>query len=278
MPIFIWQGTDRKGARAKGEIESDNIVIARELLLRQGVTIRRLKPKPRDLLDYLPFLQGRVKERDLVIFVRQLATMIDAGVPIVQCLEVLREQSENKTFKVVLKDVTKEVEAGATLHESLEKHPKVFDNLFCNLTAAGEAGGILDVILNRLANYIEKTAKLKKRIRGAMTYPGVVVSVAISVVIVILLYVIPVFAGLFKDAGAPLPPIVCPACGGRRLSPLARAVTLAGQGLPEPGALLDADLPDFRFRTERPLDGKGAGKVDAAADLSTVSLRRHEER
>ncbi|OIP97851.1 MAG: pilus assembly protein PilC [Syntrophobacteraceae bacterium CG2_30_61_12] len=207
MPIFIWQGTDRKGARAKGEIESDNIVIARELLLRQGVTIRRLKPKPRDLLDYLPFLQGRVKERDLVIFVRQLATMIDAGVPIVQCLEVLREQSENKTFKVVLKDVTKEVEAGATLHESLEKHPKVFDNLFCNLTAAGEAGGILDVILNRLANYIEKTAKLKKRIRGAMTYPGVVVSVAISVVIVILLYVIPVFAGLFKDAGAPLPPL-----------------------------------------------------------------------
>lgn len=207
MPVFLWKGTDRNGKRTKGEIESDNIVIAKELLLRQGMTIRQLKKKPKDLLEYLPFLQGRVKDRDLVVFVRQFATMIDAGVPIIQCLEVLREQSENKTFKVVLKQVAKNVEAGATLKDSLQKHPKVFDNLFCNLVAAGEAGGILDIILNRLANYIEKAAKLKKRVRGAMTYPAVVVSVAVAVVTVILLYVIPVFAGLFRDAGAPLPPM-----------------------------------------------------------------------
>lgn len=207
MPIFIWKGSDRNNKRIKGEIESDNIVIARELLLRQGMTIRQLRKKPKDLLEYLPFLQGRVKDRDLMIFVRQFATMIDAGVPIIQCLEVLKEQSENKTFKVVLKQVAKNVEAGGTLRDSLEKHPKAFDNLFCNLVAAGEAGGILDIILNRLANYIEKASKLKKRVRGAMTYPGVVVSVAIAVVTVILLYVIPVFAGLFRDAGAPLPPM-----------------------------------------------------------------------
>lgn len=205
MPVFIWKGIDRKGKRAKGEIESDNMVIARELLLRQGVTIHRLKKKPKDLLEYLPFLQGRVKDRDLVVFTRQFSTMIDAGVPIIQCLTVLREQSENKTFKTVLRQVARSVEAGSTLFDSLNKHPKVFDNLFCNLVAAGEAGGILDVILNRLASYIEKTAKLKKKVRGAMTYPGVVVSVAIAVVMVILLYVIPVFAGLFRDAGAPLP-------------------------------------------------------------------------
>ncbi len=205
MPVFLWKGVDRKGNRAKGEIESDNIVIARELLLRQGVRIRRLKKKPKDLLEYLPFLKGRIKDRDLVIFVRQFATMIDAGVPIIQCLEVLRDQSENKTFRTIIKQVSRSVEEGKTLKDALRQHPRAFDDLFCNLVAAGEAAGILDIILNRLASYIEKVSKLKKKVRGAMTYPAVVVSVAVAVVMVILLYVIPVFAGLFRDAGAPLP-------------------------------------------------------------------------
>ncbi|MDY6910095.1 MAG: type II secretion system F family protein [Thermodesulfobacteriota bacterium] len=205
MPEFLWRGIDRKGKKIKGEIEADNAAIARQLLVRQGVDIQSLKPKPKDILEYIPLLQQKVQEKDLVLFVRQFATMIDAGLPIIQCLEILRDQTENKAFRRVLKDIRKSVEEGMTFSESLMKHPKVFDKLFVNLVAAGEAGGILDVTLNRLAAYLEKVAKLKKKVKGAMTYPGVVVGIAVIVIAVILIYVIPVFAGLFRDAGAPLP-------------------------------------------------------------------------
>jgi type IV pilus assembly protein PilC len=131
--------------------------------------------------------------------------MIDAGLPLVQGLTILAEQSENKTFKTILKEVTKDVEGGSTLAEAMGKHPKVFDELFVNLVAAGEVGGILDTILRRLADYIEKAEKLKKRIKGAMTYPLVVVAIAIIVIAVILIFVIPVFEDMFKGFGAALP-------------------------------------------------------------------------
>ncbi|GKT07848.1 type II secretion system F family protein [Desulforhabdus sp. TSK] len=207
MPVYLWKGTDRKGKPQKGDIEADNAAVARQLLLRRGITVKSFKEKPKDLSDYVPALQQKVKERELVIFVRQFATMIDAGLPLVQCLEILHEQQENTTFRRILRAIKKDVEEGSTLSEALKKHPKVFDILFVNLVTAGEMGGILDVILNRLAAYIEKISNLKKKVKGAMTYPGIVVTVAVVVVAVILIYVIPIFAGLFRDAGSTLPPL-----------------------------------------------------------------------
>ena len=207
MPIYMWKGIDRKGLKQKGEIETDNVAIARQLLLRKGVNVKSVKAKPKDISEYIPLLQPRVKEKDLVVFVRQFATMIDAGLPIMQCLEVLREQQSNQTLKRIIKQIKRDVEEGATFSDAIRKHPKVFDNLFVNLVAAGEVSGILDVIMNRLAVYIEKMASLKKKIKGAMTYPAIVVGVAIVVIAVILVYVIPVFAGLFRDAGVSLPPL-----------------------------------------------------------------------
>lgn len=205
MPVFLWKGKDRSGRKQKGEIEADNAALARQFVVRKGITISSFKAKPKDISEYLPMLQPKVKEKDIVVFTRQFSTMIDAGLPMVQCLDILQEQQENPTFKKILRQVKKDVEEGATLSEALRKHPKVFDNLFVNLVAAGEIGGILDVIMGRLANYIERTAALKKKVKGAMTYPGIVISIAVLVVAVILIYVIPVFAGLFVSAGVKLP-------------------------------------------------------------------------
>lgn len=205
MPVYTWQAVDRKGNKQKGEIETDNATIARQLLLRKGLNVKRVKAKPKDIAEYVPMLRPKVKERDMVIFVRQFATMIDAGLPIIQCLEILHEQQSNLTFKKIIKQIKRDIEEGATFSDAIGKHPKVFDRLFVNLVAAGEMSGILDVILNRLAVYIEKIAGLKRKIRGAMTYPAIVVGVAMVVIAVILVYVIPVFAGLFKDAGVSLP-------------------------------------------------------------------------
>lgn len=207
MPIFVWSGVDRQGSKQKGEIEADNQMIARQLLSRQGVVVRTLKTKPKDLLELVPIMQQKVKSRDLVVFTRQFATLIDAGVPLVQCLDILQQQEVNKTFKRIINQIKADVESGKTFSEALKKHPNVFDTLYVNLVAAGEMGGMLDVTLNRLAAYIEKIERLKKKVRGAMTYPAVVVGIAVLVVAVILTYVIPVFAGLFRDAGAKLPPM-----------------------------------------------------------------------
>ena len=205
MPVYMWKGIDRRGKKQSAEIEADNPIIARQLLVRRGVNILSFKPKPKDLLEYVPYLRTRITERELVVFVRQFATLINAGLPLVQSLEILREQQESKTFKGIIREVKRDVEAGSTFSDAIKKHPKVFDNLFVHMVAAGEVGGILDVILIRLAAYIEKLAKLKKKVKGALTYPAIVVIIAFVVMAVILIYVIPVFAGLFKDAGVKLP-------------------------------------------------------------------------
>jgi type IV pilus assembly protein PilC len=205
MAVYLWAGLDRTGKKQKGEIEADNLPLARQLVMRKGITVKNLRPKPKDLLEYLPALGGTVKDKDKVIFVRQFATMIDAGLPLVQCLDILQEQQENANFKRVIRQIKKDVEEGATLSDAIKKHPKIFDSLFHNLVAAGEIGGILDIILNRLAAYIEKMAKLKKKVKGALTYPVIVVAIAVIVVAVILIWVIPVFSKLFLDAGVKLP-------------------------------------------------------------------------
>jgi type IV pilus assembly protein PilC len=205
MPVYLWVAETKKGRKLKGELEAADERIALSQLKRRNLTVKKLKPKPKDIFENVSWLQPKVGSKDIVVFTRQFSTMIDAGLPLVQGLTILAEQSENKTFKTILKEVTKDVEGGSTLAEAMGKHPKVFDELFVNLVAAGEVGGILDTILRRLADYIEKAEKLKKRIKGAMTYPLVVVAIAIIVIAVILIFVIPVFEDMFAGFGAALP-------------------------------------------------------------------------
>ncbi len=205
MPVYQWKGKTKKGVIQKGEIEANNEDAVTLQLRRMQITPIKVKQKPKDLFENVEFLQPKVTEKDIVVFSRQFSTMIDAGLPLVQCLEILHSQQENKTFKTTLKTIKDDVEGGATFAEALGKFPKIFDDLFVNMIAAGEAGGILDVILNRLSNYIEKAMKLKKQVKGAMTYPIIVLIVAVLVVGIIMVFVIPVFESMFADFGSALP-------------------------------------------------------------------------
>ena len=205
MPVYKWVAVTKRGRTLKGEIEAADEKIARLQLKRRNLTVKKIKQKPKDLFENVSFLQPRVTKKDIVVFTRQFSTMIDAGLPLVQGLTILAEQSDNRTFKNILKQVTKDVEGGSTLAEALKKHPNVFDDLFVNLVAAGEVGGILDTILQRLAAYIEKAEKLRAKIKGAMTYPIVVMCIAILVIAVILIFVIPVFEDMFASVGSALP-------------------------------------------------------------------------
>jgi type IV pilus assembly protein PilC len=169
-------------------------------LREQNITASKVKKKPTSITISLPAMGG-ISRRTLVIFTRQFATMIDAGLPLVQCLEILAAQEPNKTFQKTLYDIKASVESGSTFAEALRRHPKIFDTLYVNLVAAGEVGGILDTILNRLATYIEKAAKLRRKIRGAFTYPIAIFVVAILVTIILLWKVIPTFENMFKNMG-----------------------------------------------------------------------------
>ena len=206
MDVYVWEGRTRKGTIEKGEISANNEAAVRLQLRRQQIQALKIQVKPKDILKSLKFPKSRrVKEKELVVFTRQFATMIDAGLPLVQCLEILASQQQNAAFKDILSKVKGDVEAGSTFADALRHHPRVFNDLFCNLVAAGEAGGILDTILNRLAAYIEKTMNLKKKVKGAMVYPSVVLSIALVVVAGLLLFVIPVFQKMFADMGGTLP-------------------------------------------------------------------------
>lgn len=205
MPVFLWEGKNRKGEIQKGEMEAVNEESIRSNLNRLRVTPTKIKKKPKDLFENVSFLQPPVKQADIILFCRQFSTMIDAGLPIVQCLDILHVQEENKTFKRILKDIKSSVEGGSTLAEALKKYPEHFDDLFVNMVSAGEAGGILDVILKRLSSHLEKTARLKAKVKGAMVYPAITIIVAVLVVAVIMVFVIPVFQEMFADFGKELP-------------------------------------------------------------------------
>ena len=205
MPVYQWVGTNRKNETRKGEMEAANEGAVRSNLIRLRITPNKIKKKPKDLFENVSWLQPVVKEKDIILFARQFSTMIDAGLPIIQCLEILYTQQGNKTFKRMIKEIKEQVEGGATLAEALKRFPKHFDDLFVNMIAAGEAGGILDAILRRLAAYMEKAAKLKAQVKGAMTYPIVTLCIAIVVLGIILVFVIPVFEEMFADFGGELP-------------------------------------------------------------------------
>ena len=207
MPVFKYEGKNRSGAGQKGEIEAADLNAAVALLRRQGIAGASVKAKAKAFEFKIPGMQPKVSEKDLVTFTRQFATMIDAGLPLVQCLEILGSQSDNKTFATVINKVRTDVEGGSTFAEALRKHPKAFPELYVNMVAAGEVGGILDTILNRLAAYIEKSMALKKKVKSAMVYPSVVIIVAVGVVVLMLIFVIPTFEKMFKDFGGTLPGI-----------------------------------------------------------------------
>ncbi len=202
MPTFEWKGS-RAGQMQSGVLNADSKEAATEILRRQRIEAPSIKEKGKEIA--FPKFGGGVPPQLVAIFTRQFSVMIDAGLPLVQCLEILAGQQENKTFKRALIQIRQDVESGSNLADSMRKHPKIFNDLFTNMVAAGEAGGILDTILQRLAQYIEKSVKLNSQVKSAMIYPVAVISIACIVVAVILWKVIPVFAALFKGLGAELP-------------------------------------------------------------------------
>jgi type IV pilus assembly protein PilC len=204
MATYVWKGRTLAGESQSGEIEVGRQEEAVELLRKRKILVTSLKPKGGGFT--MPKIGGSgVTTKDLAIFTRQFATMISAGLPHVQCLDILAKQSSKPSFGRTIGDVTREVESGSTLSDALGKHRAVFDDLFRNMVAAGEAGGVLDEILMRLATYIEKADALKRKVQGAMVYPAVVLTVALGATAFMLIFIIPTFARMFADFGGELP-------------------------------------------------------------------------
>ncbi|MEM7151928.1 MAG: type II secretion system F family protein [Myxococcota bacterium] len=200
MPAYIWEATTKAGEFRSGTYEADNEEAVGERLRSQGLTVTKVKKKPMEIT--LPSIGTGVALKDMVVFTRTFSTMIDAGLPIVSGLDMLSTQAENPRFGRVLASIKAEVETGKSLSEAMGSHPRIFDDLFRNLVAAGEAGGILDVIFRRLATYLEKAAKLRRQVRGALVYPSVIAAVGVLVVFVMMTKVLPVFEKMFVDLGA----------------------------------------------------------------------------
>lgn len=204
MPKFSWKGRTRSGGTQEGVLVADDRKAAEAVLRRQQISVTNLKEQRREI-PLLPRLPRKVGSKRIAIFTRQFSVMLDAGLPLVQCLEILGDQEENPQFAQIIDQVRADVESGASLAEAMRKHPKAFDNLFVSMIEAGEAGGILDIILQRLSNYIEKAVKLQNQVKSALIYPVTVIVIAILVVMVILLKVIPVFEQLYAGLGGQLP-------------------------------------------------------------------------
>ncbi len=207
MPVYVWKGRTVGGEIQTGELTFDSQEEALAALRKRRVIISFVREKKRDVKFGLPAMGPTVSTRDLAIFTRQFATMINAGLPLVQCLDILSKQTEKEAFRQIIGQVMRDVEAGTTLAEAMAKkeNKKVFDELFVNMVEAGEAGGILDDILSRLATYIEKAEALKRKVKGAMVYPAVVLSVAVLATSFMLIFIIPTFARMFTSFGGELP-------------------------------------------------------------------------
>jgi len=204
MPVFVWKGRTLAGESQSGEIEVTRQEEAIDALRKKKILITSMRPKSAGF--QMPKFGGPgVSTKDLAIFTRQFATMISAGLPLVQCLDILAKQSSKPSFGRVIGEVTREVEAGSTLSDALGKHRNVFDDLFRNMVAAGEAGGVLDEILMRLATYIEKADALKRKVQSALVYPVVVLTVALGATAFMLIFIIPTFAKMFTEFGGELP-------------------------------------------------------------------------
>ncbi|MBZ0089623.1 MAG: type II secretion system F family protein [Thermoanaerobaculia bacterium] len=204
MPSFVWKGKNRFGAFQEGVLIADSRDAAVATLRRQNIQVSSVREKGKEvrLLPKLPF---NISSKRVALFTRQFSVMLDAGLPLVQCLEILGEQEEDRNFREMIQSVRTDVESGSSLAEAMRKHPKAFNNLYVSMIAAGEAGGILDIILQRLATYIEKVVRLNAQVRSALMYPVTIIIIAIGVVMIILWKVIPVFSQLFAGLGGELP-------------------------------------------------------------------------
>jgi type IV pilus assembly protein PilC len=205
MAVYRYTGRTRAGTIQRGEIEATDRNTAVAVLRQRQIMVTSLRPRARDIEIRIPGLEGRISEKEIVIFTRQLSTMIDAGLPLVQCLDALHRQLTNKEFAKVIMRVKSDVESGDTFADALRKHPKIFSDFFTNMVEAGEAGGILDTILARLAAYMEKALALKAKVKSAMVYPASIIGVAILVITFLMIFVIPTFAEMFEGFGATLP-------------------------------------------------------------------------
>ncbi len=203
MPVFVYQGKNRAGTKVSGEQAANNKAELAALLRRQQINVTKMSEKGKEFV--MPSFGTGVKSNEIAIFTRQFSVMIDAGLPLVQCLEILGGQQENKTFQKVLLGTRGSVEGGATLSAAMRQYEKIFDNLYVNMVEAGETGGILDTILQRLSTYIEKSVKLKRAVKSALVYPVVVVLVAVGVITLLLWKVVPIFTTLFVSMGVALP-------------------------------------------------------------------------
>src|ERR1700693_2650869 len=203
MPVFTYRGTNRAGAKVTGEQLAPSKTELVNLLRRQQISVTKMSEKGREI--NLPTFGSGVNAKELAIFTRQFSVMIDAGLPLVQCLEILASQQENKTFQKVLINTRSAVEGGTTLSAAMKQSPKVFDPLYTNMVEAGETGGILDTILQRLSTYIEKNVKLQRAVKSALVYPVGVLTVAAAVITLLLWKVVPIFATLFAGLGVDLP-------------------------------------------------------------------------
>lgn len=204
MPNFVWKGRSRTGQAQEGQLLAENREAAIAVLRRQQIQVTTMREKGKEI-KVLPRIPRGIGSKRISIFTRQFSVMLDAGLPLVQCLEILGEQEEHQGFQAIINAVRTDVESGSALAEAMRKHPKAFDNLFVNMVAAGEAGGILDIILQRLSTYIEKIVKLKSQVKSALVYPVTVILIAAGVVTIILWKVIPVFAQLFAGLGSEMP-------------------------------------------------------------------------
>ncbi|MFQ5508490.1 MAG: type II secretion system F family protein [Leptospirillia bacterium] len=205
MATFAWVGRNREGKIQRGEVVAKSRDEVQSQLRKQNVMATSIQRKVSNINIEIPGMGPQVTSKDVVIFTRQFSTMIDAGLPLVQCLDILGNQSENPALAKVINEARLEVEAGSTYADALRKHPKAFDELYVNMVAAGETGGILDIILSRLAKHMEKAIALKKKIKGALVYPSAIVGIAVIVMAVLMIFVIPVFAQMFSDFGGTLP-------------------------------------------------------------------------
>ena len=203
MPVYAYRGVNRAGTTVTGERQASSKNELQSLLRRENITVSKVSEKGKEFA--LPTFGGGVSTKELAIFTRQFSVMIDAGLPLVQCLEILAGQQENKTFEKILTGVRAAVEGGSTLSAAMRTYTKVFNPLYVNMVEAGETGGILDTILQRLASYIEKNVKLKRAVQSALIYPVAVIGIAASVIILLLWKVVPIFATLFAGLGVELP-------------------------------------------------------------------------
>ena len=203
--VWRWTGKTKQGEERSGEVEAQDQEAVEARLRQMGIEPTKVRKKPKEYQIKIPGLGGGVGTNDLLVFTRQFSVMIDAGLPLVQALDIIATQNDNPAFRTVLTAVKTRVESGSTFAEALGDHPKVFDELFVQLVRAGEVGGILDTILQRLGAYIEKSQKLKRRVRSAMVYPAIVITVAIAVLTVLIAFVVPTFEKMFKDMGGALP-------------------------------------------------------------------------